>query len=96
VSEERERLDFSTMEVLPSPARSRERPWDALMRLCASKARRRKRKPSKAHGTNKERSHIARKKAAASAHNACVSAAARRRFHESVRAYWEGERETHP
>jgi len=75
----------------PSPQRCLERD-----RLGDIKARRRKHKPSKAHGTGKARAARTRRKAGKRAHEAAQKARIIQLYKDAAAAYWRGESGEHP
>jgi hypothetical protein len=75
----------------PSPQRCLERD-----RLGDIKARRRKHKPSKAHGTGKARAARTRRKARKRAHEAVQKARALILYQDAAAAYWRGDATAHP
>ena len=75
----------------PPKLRTRKRVARDLDALSRAHARRVKRKPSKAHSTNKERSAETRAKNAERKKRMAERKAARAKFLEAVRAYWRGD-----
>lgn len=75
-------IDWTDLPVLRSPKRAQRDP-SSRERLAWLRARRRKRKPSKAHSTNAERARLAIEEAAE---------AKRKRDRNAARfaAYWQG------
>ncbi len=74
----------------------RRKPVRDIMLLAAAKARRVKRKPGKAHSTNKERSALMRAKAKAQAQKIEANNRAHAAYKEAARLYWAGISDTHP
>lgn len=68
----------------------------ARERLASAQMRRRIRKPSKAHSTNRERSQADREKARAVALKIARRAEQYQAYRQAVREYWAGERDSHP
>lgn len=88
-------IDFSKLPTLIGPRRKMilaER--DNRERL--ARAHMKRAKGPKNHATNKERSHLARAKAERSEKAAAEHKARQEAFNEQVRAYWRGERDSHP
>ena len=75
----------------PPLLRTRKRAARDLDALSRCHERRNKRKPSKAHSTNKERSAAMRAKAAERDKRKAARKEARTKFLAAVRAYWRGE-----
>ena len=75
---------------------SRRRPARDIDALAQAKVRRVKKKPSKAHGTAKDVSVIARRKAAKAKHEIAAKKVARKEHLAATRAYWRGDSDEHP
>ena len=88
-------IDWDNLPILRSPKRAAQ-DLAERERLAEAKQKRRIRKPSKSHSTNKERSHANRAKAKIAKHKKAKNKKAFAEIRQRARAYWQGETNEHP
>jgi hypothetical protein len=90
-------IQWETLPTLIGP-RHRQKMAERYQRehLARVKWCRTKRKTHKNHSTNRERAHVARRKAADHAKKVASAAQSLTAYLTVARQYWSGERATHP
>jgi len=88
-------MDWDNLPDLECPRRKSRDPHDRE-RLARVALRRRKHKPSKAHGTGKKSAAIRRRKKSKAAHVSDENARELAGYRSGARAYWNGETDVHP